>query len=216
MSRRGAHAPSTRGLVVGATIVVAATVGLVIYAVGRDGSDRPDTAAIGVGSVVMLGDSITAGGDWPALLPGVDVVNAGRPGFTTEQLVPVAADVAARRPQLVFVLTGTNDIRDGHPPSWTTGHLAALLDRLAASPDTEVVVQTVLPRADRPDAVVAINDAIVALADERDLELLDLHPSFDGGGGGLRPAETTDGLHLSPAGYERWAGVLREELAARG
>jgi len=201
---------------VGATVVVATAVGLALFAATRDGTGQPaGSADIGVDSVVMLGDSITAGGDWNALLPGVEVANAGYPGFTTRQLVPVAADVAAARPSLVFVLAGTNDIRDDHPASWTSDQMARLLDNLTSAADTEVVVQTVLPRADRPAAVVAINEAIRALADERGLDVLDLYPAFDDGAGGLRPAETTDGIHLSADGYARWAELLRTELESR-
>jgi lysophospholipase L1-like esterase len=236
---------TTRTVVAGATIVIATAVGLAVFAVTRDVDDEP--AGIGVDSVVMLGDSITAGGDWGALLGGIDVVNAGYPGYTTEQLVPVAAHVAAAEPSLVYVLTGTNDIRDEHPASWTSDQLGRLLDQLAASPDTEpdtepdiepdtepdtepgtepdtepdiepdieVVLQTVLPRADRPTEVVAINEAIAELAEVRGLDVLDLYPEFDDGAGGLRPDETTDGIHLSPAGYDRWAELVRNDLARR-
>ena len=56
------------------------------------------------------------------------------------------------------------------------------------------------------------NLAIRRLASERGLELLDLHVAFDDGTGALRADETTDGVHLAAAGYERWAAELDEVL----
>lgn len=180
-------------------------------------ADRIDdrTATIDDDSIVLLGDSITEGGDWPSLLPDVPLVNHGHSGFTTEQLVAIAGEIAAREPRAVFVLAGTNDIRDAHPPAWSRVHLTELLDAFAEqSPTTTVVVQTVLPRADAPDQVRALNAMIEELAAERGLPVLDLHSEFDDGAGGLRTDETTDRVHLAPEGYRRWAAVLRSAIAS--
>ena len=175
--------------------------------------DGPQRRPIQADSIVMLGDSITAGGDWAALLPGHPMVNEGYSGFTTAELLPVATEVAAASPASVYVLTGTNDVRDGLPPARTRDDLDAILDVFAAeSPRTAVVVQTVLPRSATAAEIVATNAAIVELAVERGLEILDLHAEFDDGDGGLRAGETTDGWHLSAAGYDRWADLLAREL----
>jgi lysophospholipase L1-like esterase len=52
------------------------------------------------------------------------------------------------------------------------------------------------------------------LAAQRNLRLLDLHRAFDDGAGGLRSTETSDGVHLTAAGYARWAELLEQELSA--
>ena len=101
--------------VVGA--VVASIAGLVVVSMLRTSGSSNRIAR---DSIVMLGDSITAEADWNRLLPDQPLVNEGHPGFTTEQLVMVAERVAAADPAAVIVLTGTNDIRDGHPPAWTS------------------------------------------------------------------------------------------------
>ena len=179
--------------------------------------DNPQTPeeSITDATIVMLGDSITAQGRWSELLPDRPIVNSGRDGFTTQQLLPVARAVARRQPQAVIILTGTNDIRDGHEAAWTVEHLAAIVDVFRSfAPDTQVVLQTILPRADAPDAVREANAAITRLAAERDLPLIDLHRDFDDGRGGLRANETEDGIHLTSAGYTRWAAVLRSELSS--
>ncbi len=190
--------------VAGATIAGIVAAALVLR---RPGVER---VAIDGESIVMLGDSITAEGHWSAMFPGAALANRGHSGFTTAQLVPVARQVAEARPRMLFVLTGTNDIRDGETPRWTATHLSELLDVVAAtSPDTLVVLQTVLPRADGVADVRAVNEEIRGLAASRGLELLDLHSDFDDGNGSLRADETYDGIHLSEAGYERWANLLR-------
>lgn len=113
----------------------------------------------------MLGDSITEQGPWPDLLPELSVVNRGYSGFTTEQLVDIADEVAPRCPQLVFVLAGTNDIRDSRAPEWTSTNLAEILDRFGScSPATQVVMHTIPPRADAVTRVAATNEAIKELA----------------------------------------------------
>lgn len=165
-------------------------------------------------SIVMLGDSITAEADWGELLPSHPIVNEGHSGYTTEQLLAVAERIAAANPAAVFVLTGTNDIRDGHPASWTRGQLEQLVDRLDQESTATIVIQTVLPRADAPAEVLRVNDEIRDLARSRGLRLLDLHPTFDDGTGALRDGETYDGLHLTTEGYERWADELRPVLRA--
>ncbi len=195
-----------------AAVAVAIAGGLTLWwQRGQGGTAR---APIGSDTVVLLGDSLTEFGDWDQLLPGWPVANRGYAGYTSEQLVPVAAEVAADGPRLVVILAGTNDIRDGHPPAWTEGHLNALLDELEdRAPAATVVVQTLLPRADAVAEIEAANEMIRALGAARGLTVLDLHPGFDDGAGGLRPAETVDGLHLSDAGYRRWAAILAALLA---
>ncbi len=187
--------------------VLASIVGLIVVSMLRTSGNR-----IGKDSVVMLGDSITAEAEWNRLLPDQPLVNEGHPGFTTQQLVAVAERVAAADPAAVVVLTGTNDIRDGHPPSWTRAHLERLIDRLEQGSQATIVVQTVLPRADAPTAVDEVNVEIRDLATQRGLRLLDLYDAFDDGAGALRPDETYDGLHLTVEGYERWADELEPVL----
>jgi N-acetylglucosamine-6-sulfatase len=174
---------------------------------GREAS----APVIDASSIVMLGDSITAEGDWSALLPEYPITNMGYSGATTEQLIPVAARLAPSRPGIVFVLTGTNDLRDDHPPEWTAARLDELLDLF--EPGTTVIVQTIMPRADRPEEAAAIADAIRTTATARGLRVLDLYTAFDDGNGGLIAAETTDGVHLTAAGYDRWVAELRPVLA---
>ena len=89
-----------------------------------------------------------------------------------------------------------------------------MVAHLLGHPESQIVLQTILPRTDARDAVRESNLAIRELAAERDVQVLDLHAAFDDGTGALRAAETTDGVHLAPAGYRRWAAQLEQALQA--
>lgn len=189
--------------------VVASIAGLAVVSMLRTSGD---SSRIAEDSIVMLGDSITAEADWHRLLPDQRLVNEGHPGFTTAQLVTVAERIAAADPAAVVVLTGTNDIRDGHPPAWTRARLEQLIDRLQHGSEATIVVQTILPRADAPAAVQQVNAEIRELTARRGLQLLDLYETFDDGTGALPSHETYDGLHLTVEGYKRWANELQPVL----
>ena len=199
-------------IVVTGSVTAAMVAGLALRST-RGGED--DEREIATDSVVMLGDSITEQGRWASLLPRWPVVNHGHAGFTTAELLPAAHEIATAGPSVVFILTGTNDIRDGHPAAWTIEHLRKILDAFqSTAPHTAVVVQTILPRGDARRAVDLANAAIRDEASGRGLRVLDLHVAFDDGNGALRADETSDGVHLATAGYDRWAALLERELAA--
>jgi lysophospholipase L1-like esterase len=177
------------------------------------GASVTERGSIDRSSVVMLGDSITEQGRWLDLLPEFSIANRGYSGFTTEELVDIADDVAPQCPRMVFVLAGTNDIRDGRSPEWTRRHLAEILDRFeSCSAVTQVVMHTIPPRADAVTRVAATNAAITELAFRRGTVLIDLHQLLDDGAGGLRPNDTTDQIHLSEPGYHVWVEEIRRVL----
>jgi lysophospholipase L1-like esterase len=75
------------------------------------------------------------------------------------------------------------------------------------------VLQTVLPRSDRYNTLVApLNAALARVCGERDVEFLDLTVHFAGSDGRLEPAMTDDGLHPNGTGHRRWAELLRGVL----
>jgi len=159
--------------------------------------------------IVMFGDSLTAQGDWSGLFPEREIVGAGFSGYTTEQLTRLAGDAVRAKPAAVFVLSGTNDVFQGRAPSWTVDRLNELVTAIETeSPGTRVVLQTVPPSAEMSAEVIATNVAIRRFGAARGLDVLDLHPEFDDGSGGLREDETYDGVHLTAAGYARWAALL--------
>ncbi|SMP69372.1 Lysophospholipase L1 [Neorhodopirellula lusitana] len=81
-------------------------------------SPVPEASAVSPCDIVCFGDSITNRG-YPSILGstlGVDSVNAGVGGNTTAKaLRRMSTDVIARKPKVVVILFGTNDLRVDSP-----------------------------------------------------------------------------------------------------
>ena len=184
-------------------MLAAVLVGVAVAAVLRARGNEDDAGDPTEG-IVMLGDSLTAEGNWNRLFPERDVVNAGFSGYTTEQLTRLAGDAVRAQPAAVFVLSGTNDVYQGYAPSWTVDRLDELVTAIETeSPGTRIVLQTVPPSAEMSAEVIATNEAIRRFGAIRGLDVLDLHAEFDDGSGGLREDETYDGVHLTALGVCR-------------
>ena len=164
------------------------------------------------GDVVMLGDSITEGADWSALLPGVRIHNHGIGGDDTDGVLRRLALVTDRRPGKVFVMIGTNDIGKGvHSVDEIVVNIATIVDRIRAdSPTTEIYLQSVLPRVRRrADQVSGVNRGIEALARDRGATWIDLRPIFDQGDGAMDLSLAPDALHPNARGKPTLGRVPR-------
>ena len=163
------------------------------------------------GDVVMLGDSITEGADWPTLFPRVRIHNEGIGGDDTDGVLRRLALVTDRRPGKVFLMIGTNDIGKGvHSPDEIVNNIATIVDQIRAdSPTTEIYLQSVLPRLRRrADQVRSVNRGIETVAQDRGATWIDLRPIFDLGDGGMNLRLAPDALHPNVEGNRRWAEFL--------
>ena len=168
------------------------------------------------GDVVMLGDSITEGADWPALLPGIRIHNHGIGGDDTDGVLRRLALVTDRRPGKVFVMIGTNDIGKGvHSVDEIVRNIATIVDRIRAdSPTTEIYLQSVLPRVRRrADQVGGVNRGIETLARDRGATWIDLRPIFEQGDGAMDLSLAPDALHPNAEGNRRWAEFLAPHVS---
>jgi lysophospholipase L1-like esterase len=162
------------------------------------------------GDIVLLGDSITETGAWPEWFPDLPVRNYGVSGDTTRgvrrRLGPVA-----HHPTLVLLMIGTNDIGSGADTDTVLAEMASILATLARrSPDTKVIVQSVLPRStELAPAIQRFNRGLDALCQRAHVEFLDLYPIFADPQGAIDGACSDDELHLLPAGYARWLTAIR-------
>jgi lysophospholipase L1-like esterase len=171
------------------------------------------------GDVVMLGDSITEGADWPTLFPGVRVHNEGIGGDDTDGVLRRLALVTDRRPSKVFVMIGTNDIGKGiHSVDEIVNNIATIVDQIGAdSPTTEIYLQSVLPRLRRrADQVSSVNRGIETVARDRGATWIDLRPIFDLGDGGMNLRLAPDALHPNVEGNRRWAEFLTPFVTETG
>ena len=165
------------------------------------------------GDIVFLGDSITDGGCWEEMFPGVPLKNRGINADDTLGVIRRLDDILLMKPRAIFLLIGTNDL-----PWWTYRKNTDILktyDEILAlckelSPDTQVFVQSILPRAKSfAKRIVKLNIELAALADRYGFTYIDLHSSFVDGKGALQAELTNDHLHLMAAGYIKWVEIIR-------
>jgi lysophospholipase L1-like esterase len=171
------------------------------------------------GRMVMLGDSITEGGNWDEWFPDSPVVNRGIGGELSAQVLarlPTAVD----RPRAVFLLIGTNDLAFDIPQQEIAHNVESILGTIErTAPGTPVVLQSVMPRAlPFRDEILALNqryrDLVAAAAGH--VRYLDLWPALATPEGALRPELTEDKLHLNGNGYAEWVGALRPIITEVG
>ena len=177
------------------------------------------------GALVFTGDSITQewGGGLGAAFPGVKVANRGISGDTTRGvLLRLREDVLALTPAAIVLLIGTNDIEEGAAPETIAGNLRLILAAAKAhDPRMPVILCQILPSSEsmrRPADTIKATNALYLAAAKNDPQIivLDTWSLFADASGNAGRAEFHDLLHLSEAGYAKWAAALRPVLATLG
>jgi len=170
------------------------------------------------GDIVFVGDSITDGGCWEELFPGVPLKNRGINADDTLGVIKRLDDILRAKPLAIFLLIGTNDL------PWFTYRKDAeilrnynqILERCAEiSPDTKVFVQSILPRGRSfAKRIKRINIELEALAARHGFTFINLYPAFVDENGALQSQLTNDHLHLMAEGYTRWVEILTPHVKA--
>jgi lysophospholipase L1-like esterase len=190
------------------------------------------------GGVAALGDSLTLGASWPkagllsrdswlshAVAAGIPYCfNAAVGGYTTGMVANTLAAVLVRRPDVVVVCTGANDLTWGIRPDQAIEYVARLLERIARSAGP--VLCTLPPMTDVSSGVVSdralvreFNERLGELAAGADVPLIDFYGPLDDGTGSYRAGFASDGVHPTAAGAAAMGAaavpILRGALARR-
>lgn len=173
------------------------------------------------GPVVLIGDSITEAFKTNELLPHFNIINKGVYGDYTEGVYTrLQNDVIAENPAAVFVLIGTNDMARER----SDDEIIASVTRIALTlkkqlPLSIIVLTSILPTRDienRPNSRInRLNMRIKLLTEEIRIKYFDLNQHFTDDDGNLLAYFTTDGLHISDAGYEHWASILKIHIISQ-
>jgi len=162
--------------------------------------------------IVFLGDSLIFDGVWPEFFgASTPILNRGIGGDTSVGVLRRVHQVTALRPSAVFMMIGTNDHQlIGLSPEGTAHVIRDIVARIRQeSPETLVYLQPILPSR-VPGFAKWSEDAdrsIALLADGRSVFYLNFRDQFLEGGL-LAQSLTTDGLHLSAAGYQVWKHAI--------
>ena len=178
-----------------------------------DTANRPD--------VVLVGASHTlAWGDTSSRLPGVSVVNRGVRGQLVPQyLLRFRQDILDLKPKAVVIegcaINATYDV-----PLRLLADSYASMAEMAKLHGIEPILATTMPVGQvleqnlkgTNEEVRQINDVVRELAQRKGYLLVDYYAAVAEPDGTLPAADTSDGMHCSPAIYDRMAVALRPVL----
>lgn len=173
--------------------------------------------------VVFLGDSITRfwSDEDPAFF-GLTRLNRGIGGETTREMrARFDADVIALRPRIVHIMGGTNDLWHGDPGPQATNALANLRWMGARAREHGIAVVLAAPppiatyaeplfRA--PELFTVLVEGIRLLTEAEGATYVDYAPALTDPAGELIARYTTDGVHLTRAGYRAMRGTVQHRL----
>jgi lysophospholipase L1-like esterase len=188
----------------------------------------PTKPVVKIYPFVALGDSLTSGyGDpgpaWPVRLDKEDANltlahNAGVVGDRTADMwYRLNSDVFAYKPNVLFILGGTNDLGHGYGVSATISNLKAII-LAARAKSIRIFVLTIPPDSyqSMADKIDTLNAAIVHLANIYQIVVIDIHAALSTTSGVFVPAYTVDGLHFSAAGAQRVADTIYARIHRLG
>ena len=171
--------------------------------------------AIGQGSNrlgILVGDSLSL---WfpSERLPGGQLwLNQGISGENSGQILNRLSAFSQTRPDTIYVMAGTNDLRQGARDDVILDNIRQIVSRLRQNhPQAQVVVESILPTrlsAISNDRISYLNQQIAAIAKRQGAGYLNLNALFADSQGVMRQELTTDGIHLSRQGYEVWQDAL--------
>jgi lysophospholipase L1-like esterase len=189
-------------------------------------------------SVVLLGDSVTAGWNYPQprhlFLAHPDIVNRGIVGDHIEVMIlRMPNDVFPLRPKTVVLLGGINNLKSRTIPNplrflapieVETGIRVAAA--LAKAHHERLVLCSITP-VDEPRArvilgiglnkvkaeqILAVNAWMKNYAQEHGLSYVDYYSAMTDGHDRMRPELSDDGLHPNNAGYAVMEPILMQAL----
>jgi lysophospholipase L1-like esterase len=164
------------------------------------------------GSTVFLGNSITEAGKWHELFPESTVYNRGIAADMTTGVLARLDQITKGKPAQVFLLIGTNDLFAGIPQKEIVSNIVSIIKNIQVdSPQTEVFVQSILPRGDEYNSKVEALNLELEKAITGTATWINLYPLF------LNEDETyldsslsNDGLHLMGQGYIIWRDAIAQ------
>ena len=180
------------------------------------------------GAIVFVGDSLTGGWKAPMLaeaFPGLKIANRGVGGDTSRGvLFRFKEDVLDLKPKAIMLLVGGNDLSAHGDPAATEENIAAMLDMVRArNPAIPVILCQGPPSADpkaplKPGARADLTARIANVAAGREnVTLVNLFAVFGTPDGAPIPEYfAPDLVHLSAAGYKKWAEIVLPVFAKLG
>ena len=169
-------------------------------------------------TLIMLGDSHTANGNWNELLDRCDVLNMGYSGFTSGQILYMMKQyVVDRNASYCFIQCGGNDLNKAEfNPDIMMNNISLMVQYLKANNITPVL-QSLFHRPNQTYnlTIDSLNMGLQELALANNIDFIDLNPYLDEHNN-IGEHLVSDGVHLNQKGYEIWGRLVQEYLIEKG
>lgn len=181
--------------------------------------------------MLFYGDSITAGWNgngkdtYNQYYAPLGTANYGISGDKTEHVlwrIKNGEVTDKLNPTVCVIKIGTNNLGSNDDNSIAMGIVFDVVELRERLPNMKILLLGVLPRnnAQLTDRTIAINDVIKRLDNGKTIRYFDMKDHFYKGNGEFyTELFTSDLLHLSAAGYKKWAEVMdplfREMLGSK-
>jgi lysophospholipase L1-like esterase len=175
-------------------------------------------------NVLFLGDSMTEGWGgagrrvWNSQIAPLHAAAFGIHGDETQNVLwRVLHGELSGRPKIAVVLTGFNNLALDQGPEETAAGITAVVKTIRrVSPGTKVLLLGILPCGPKPGtrqraAIDQVNASISRLADNS-VSYLDVGRRFLQPDGTISPIVMADYVHPTEAGYQIFAGAIRNTL----
>jgi lysophospholipase L1-like esterase len=163
---------------------------------------------------ILVGDSLSLWFPQDKLPVGKMWLNQGISGDTSGGILKRLAAFSNTRPDVIYVMVGINDLRKGATDQLILRNHRQIIHSLRQThPKTQIIVQSILPtRLEKiPNKRIRhLNAQLALIAKQEKANYLDIYNWFTDFDGNLRFELTTDGLHLSPDGYDVWRAVIQQ------
>jgi lysophospholipase L1-like esterase len=175
------------------------------------GSMDSSTNSVSQQKIIFAGDSAAGRGNWSSYF-GLPIENRGIDGLESTQLVNTIEDIAASKPNKIFITIGGNNIfnrREG----FVAGDVDMIIAKIRrVSPETKIFFHSILPvKFDAMNGTIErTNDQIQAVCSSRGVRFISIYNLFRNPTTSINTKYyTADGIHLNDAGYLAWAEIIR-------
>jgi len=175
--------------------------------------------------IMMIGDSITYGGDWNLLLNNKKVANFGIDGDSTDGVLNRLEDVYFLKPKTCFIMIGINDFQGNRSVGTVLTNYRKIVTEIN-NRNIRVIIQSVLHLGEKyyinhvggknkkdwekiNEKVKNLNEKLKIMADELNVEFIDINAGLSSNNVLLEKYGDEGGLHLSKLGYEKWAEIIK-------
>lgn len=168
--------------------------------------------------VIFLGDSLTEWGPWEILFPQSSILNYGKAGNKTSDILFRLKDLYSENPSSIFFMAGINDIGDNISIEIIGSNIRKIISKLIEKWNkVELFLLSVLPvsidvwenPAIKNEKIIELNKIIKQIANDFNCRFLNLHSAFTDEQGNLDMNYSNDGLHLNLKGYEVWNNEIK-------